>query len=283
MKKKMIRLGLTLSFALLVLCHFSVSGAKVIESSWAATPVMIDGSGADWEGVAFTEYKPTKADYAFRNDAENLYVLFVFKEPREFMSSIRDTGMTVWLNTEGKNRKDYGIRFMIKTVSAEDYIVIYEEMAKIQLTEEQKTKIKSKKAYQVFHNEVIDKDGEPVQIVSGPAAPAFNTAGGGETVSYEFKIPLKKDETHPVGIGTDPGNTIKVGFEWGGSTPEMRQDKLANQTSQGVQGQAESGTSSATGERGVSGSSLTGGLGSMARLRSPKYIFWSEVQLADNR
>jgi hypothetical protein len=280
MKHKKIIWGLCLSFAVLAFCNLSLSGAKIIQSDWAAVPALIDGSNADWEGVTFTEYKPTKVDYAFRNDAENLYALFVFKSPREFMSSIQSTGMTVWLNTEGKNRKDYGIRFRIVTVSADDYIVLLEKMLNEPLPEEKKQAIKAKKAYQVFNNEVIDKEGEPVSIVTGDTAPAFNFSGGQEAIIYEFKIPLKKGGDYPVGIGTEPGNTIKVAFEWGGTLPEDRQEKLRQQIATGAQGRADSATSSATSER--SGGSM-GRMDTMSRLRSPKYIFWSDVQLADNR
>jgi len=282
MKHKKIIFGLCLSFAVLTLCNLSLSGAKIIQSDWAAAPLLVDGSNADWEGVSFTEYKPTKVDYAFRNDAENLYVLFVFKAPREFMSSIRDTGMTIWLSTDEKKSKDYGIRFRIVTVSADDYIDLLEKMLNEPLPEEKKQAIKAKQSYQVFNNEVIDKEGEPISIVTGPTAPAFNFAGTQEAVMYEFRIPIKKGEDHPVGIGTEPGNTIKVAFEWGGTLPEDRQEKLRQQTASGAQGRADSATGGATDERG-GGGSMTGGLGSMSRLRSPKYIFWSDVQLADNR
>lgn len=280
MKHKKIILGLCLSFAVLTFCNPSLSGAKTIQSEWAATPALIDGSNADWEGVTFSEYKPTKVDYAFRNDAENLYALFVFKSPREFMSSIQSTGMTIWLNTDGKNKKDYGIRFRIVTVSADDYIVLLEKMLNEPLPEEKKQAIKAKKAYQVFNNEVIDKEGEPVSIVTGDTAPAFNFAGGQEAMMYEFKIPLKKGGDYPVGIGTEPGNTIRVAFEWGGTLPEDRQEKLRNQIASGAQGRADSATSGATDERG--GGSM-GSMDTISRLRSPKYIFWNDVQLADNR
>ena len=97
MKHKMM-ISIFVCVAVAALCQPALFGAKVIQSAWAAMPLQIDGSNADWEGAEFTEYKATKVDYAFRNDAENLYALFIFKSPREFMSSIRDTGMTVWLN-----------------------------------------------------------------------------------------------------------------------------------------------------------------------------------------
>jgi len=274
-------IGLVASFAILTLCHLNLPAAKTIQSDWAALPLQIDGMNAEWEGATFTEYNPTKVDYAFRNDAENLYVLFVFKDPRGFMSSIRDTGMTVWLNTEGKNRKDYGIRFRTVTLSAENYILLREQMSGQALSDADKAQIMQKKSYTVFHNEVIDKNNEdPVPILVGEKAPAFNMVMGQEVLTYEFKIPLKKGEDQPVGIGTEPGNTIRVGFEWGGTLPEDRQEKLRNSIASSAQGRADSATGSATQER--SGGSM-GSMDTISRLRSPNYTIWTEVQLADNR
>jgi hypothetical protein len=168
-------------------------------------------------------------------------------------------------------------------VTADNYIALLEKVLNEPLPEEKKQAIKAKESYQVFNNEVIDKDGDPVSIVTGPTAPAFDMAGGQEAMIYEFRIPLKKGEDYPVGIGTEPGNTIKVGFEWGGTLPEDRQEKLRQQTAQGAQGTGQGAASTLTGETGTQGTSLTGGLGSLSRLRSAKYIFWSDVQLADNR
>lgn len=280
MKYKKILFGLGLSFALVTLCSLGLSGAKTVQSEWAAAPLQIDGSHADWEGASFTEYKPTKVEYAFRNDAENLYALFIFNAPRDFMSSIRETGMTVWLNTESKNQKNYGIRFRIISITADAFITLYEQTSNVQLTEDQKSKIKEKKSHQVFHNEVIDKDGEPISIVTGPAAPAFDYTGGQEAVMYEFRIPLKKGGEQPVGIGTEPGNTVRVGFEWGGTLPETRQDKLRQSIASGAQGRADGATRGATDERSGGG---MGSMDNMSRLRSPKYIIWTDVQLADNK
>lgn len=283
MKQKTFLYGFCLTFAVLALCSLNLSASKVVQSDWLAAPLTIDGSSGDWEGVTFATYKRTEVDYAFRNDSENLYVLFVFRNPREFMSSIRDTGMTLYLSTEGKNKKDYGIRFQVKTVSADDYIVLLEQMLEEPMPEEKKSAIRAKqKAYPVFHNEVISKDEELPPLTTGPNAPSFNYAGR-DAITYEFKIPLKKDEAHPVGIGTEPGNEIRIGFEWGGSSKESRQEKLKSQTASGTAGRAESGTGSLAGERGVAGASLKGGLGTMSRLRAAKYIFWTDVKLADKQ
>lgn len=276
-RKKMIN-SLIICSAMLALCAPGISKDVVVQSVWATTPVKIDGSTDDWQGDALTLYKKTKVDYAFRNDSENLYVLFIFKNPRKFMSTINETGMTLWLNTEGENNKNYGIKFQIKTVSADNYISLLERMG-MSVPEEKKKEIRKKPTYRVFHNEVIDKEGAASLIEATTIGPVWNFGGKKELI-YEFRIPLRRGEGQPVGIGTEPGKSIKVGFEWGGLTDEMKKERLAKQIEGSTSGRAESGTT-LTGERRVSGSGTgSSGLGSFSRIRAKKYSFWTDVTLA---
>ncbi len=115
---------LFLFFMVLALCISGFSKEKKVEGIWASIPVIIDGSNSEWINGPFIFEKKVKVDYAFRNDSENLYVLFIFKDTK-YLSSIDQTGMTLWLNTEGKKKKDYGIKFQRKIVSAEDYISFF--------------------------------------------------------------------------------------------------------------------------------------------------------------
>lgn len=286
MKHSKIMYSFFLCFVILAFCSLGIAKDKVVQSQWTATPPTIDGSNSDWEGGTLTLYKKVQVDYAFRNDADNLYVIFIFNEPRKIlskqsvMSTIRDSGITLWFNTDGKKKKDYGIRFAIKTVSADNYIQIVERMMGETMPEEKRQQIKAKESYQIFHNEVIDKEGEAPAITSGPTAPAFSTSGGREQVIYEFKVPLKKDETHPVGIGTQPGGSLTIGFEWGGSTKEMRQQKITGQTARGSTANAAGASGSLTGETRASGG---GRMNAMAGLRAVTHIFWSDVKLADKQ
>ena len=104
--------------------------------------------------------------------------------------------------------------------------------------------------------------------------------GGKKELTYEFRIPLRRGEDQPVGIGTEPGKSIKVGFEWGGLTKEAKQRKLAGQIEGGTAGRAQGGTGNfGRSERGAS-TSTTGGLGSFRGIRAKKYSFWTDVTLA---
>jgi len=260
---------------------FYVSGVSKdikIDSIWASSPVKIDGLNSEWEGDTLAFEKKVKVNYAFRNDAENLYVLFIFNAP-EFMSSIRQTGMTVWLNAEGEKKKDYGIKFNMQMIAADVYISLLEKKMG-PLPEEKKKEIKARPAYPLFKNEVIDKKGEDFVISSGPSAPVFNSKQGKNMTVYEFRIPLKKGEGQPVGIGADPGKNIKVGFEWGGMTKEMREERMKQLGASSAKAREGGATGSLTAERRAGGDSAP--LSSIRR-GAKKYSFWTDVSLAQNK
>ena len=89
-----------------------------------------------------------------------------------------------------------------------------------------------------------------------------------------------------MGIGTAPGGSFTIGFEWGGTTKEMRQDKLTRQTAAGSKGRGTGASGRLTGETTVAGSGLGGAsqFSSMGKnLRAVTYIFWADVQLADKQ
>jgi hypothetical protein len=260
---------------ILALCVPGFSKDKKVESIWATAPVNIDGSKDDWTGDTLTLEKKVKVDYGFRNDSDNLYVLFIFNDPK-FLSTINQAGMTLWLDTQGKKKKDYGIKFRTKMISADTYIALIEKEVG-PLPEEKKKEIKATPSYRIYQNEVIDKKSEDFVITGGPAAPSYKAKRGKDMMIYEFRIPLKKGEGQPVGIGTEPGKMIKIGFEWGGLTKEMREERTKRLGERSAQGRVRSATGQATQERRVGSGSAE--LSSIRR-GAKRYSFWVDLSLA---
>ncbi len=79
MKRKDIFNNFFLGFMILALCVPSIAKDKIVESEWTTNPIKIDGSDNDWNNSALNFRKKVDVDYAFTNDAENLYILFIFK------------------------------------------------------------------------------------------------------------------------------------------------------------------------------------------------------------
>jgi hypothetical protein len=279
-----------LVFLIMGLCVPGFSEDKIVASQWAAGPVKIDGQTNDWDDQVFHFEKKTSVNYAFRNDAENLYVLIVFKDPK-FLSSISLTGMTIWFNSEASKKKNYGIRFMTRPISADEYIAMLEEKAGA-VSEAQKAQIRANQRYVFYDHERIDKTSEETPShfteTQDLRIPLFRNSAQEKTVAYEFFVPLKRLAELSAEIGADPGKTIQVCFEWGGATKGMKEAAAADIGARGARAGAEGATGELTAER-----DYRGGLGDVEgqseslaamRRRLPKqYSFWAEVKLAQNQ
>ena len=267
-----------LIFMILAVSIIGYTKEQKVDSSWVAAPVKIDGSANDWAEDISAFEKKVKVDLAFKNDPEYLYVVFMFKDPK-YLSSISFTGMTLWFNTEGKKKKDYGVKFINKQVTADEYISIAEQQFG-PIPDEKKSKIREKPNYVINYAEVINKESKsssqaPEDVKIRPAI--FASGRQEKMMVYEFAIPLKRVTEQAPGIGTEPGKTIKVGFEWGGTTKEMMMQQLKQTSSGSAKARAGSATSGLKDER-------SGGRETTTRIRRQrKYSFWVDVQLAVNQ
>jgi hypothetical protein len=258
-----------------------------VVSKWTG-PIRVDGSDLEWASDPINSEKSVDVNYAFRNDDRNLYVLFIFKDPK-FLSSIELTGITLYLGPEGKKQKDYGVRFLKKTVNADEIIAIMEKQGP-PLTEERKTEIKAKPMYIAFEAAAVNKKGEvipPSAKTADSDNPAFRVVRQESQMVYEFRVPLASREVHPAGIGSGPGKAIKVGFEWGGLTKEMKDAIMSQLGSEGARASNREapGMSSEDvgGER--SEADYEGSSPSLTAMRNqakrfPKLSFWVDVKLA---
>jgi len=256
----------------------SAGAAKdpVVQSKWTTAPPALDGAVADWSGETFVLNKSLKIEYGVRNDADNLYVLLMFKDP-QFLSSIDRTGLTVYVDAQGKKKKDFGIKFQRKNLTADQLIDTLEKSGET-LTEERKAEIKQRSMYQLYHAAIVDKKGEEVKtesIPQGGHSASFRSGRDGQVVTYELRIPLAARTVTPHGIGTEPGKGIKIGFEWGGMTPEEREARLKGM---GAMTASSGRAGDITEETSVE---APGGAGFESVMRGPKkFDFWADILLA---
>jgi hypothetical protein len=272
MIKNRLILGLAQVVALLLFISISLPAQDVVQSTWTAPPPQIDGRSEDWSGDAVTSEKGVGVDYAFRNDGRDLYILLIFKDPK-FLSSIDMSGITMYASTSGKKDKDSGVRFIKKTVTGEQLIEYMEKMGN-PLAEERKQELKAKPQLILFTATAVNKKGEEV-FPAGPVQdvdlPGFRTGRQENMVLYELRIPLVSRDVHPTGIGAEPGKDIKIGFEWGGMTKEMRE---------AMKGQARGTATGADAARDSATGTYMGSPPSTGPAGPKKYSFWVDVKLA---
>ena len=269
---------LLLSLLILAVCFAGFSKEKAVESMWVESSLSIDGLDDDWVGDALNFEKKFDVDYAFRNDADNLYVLFIFKDP-VYQSTIKDTGMTLWINTEGKKKKKYGIHFNTRRVAADSLISILEKQ-KGPLPEAEKNNIRSKPFYFFYQGDVKDKKGKiltPTALGGELAVPLFRAQAKQKMMVYELVMSLRILEKLSAKHKMEPGKTVKVGFEWGGLTERMKAQRMARLEQGAVKDSERRAKDVREGE-----SQRTGGSSAEARLsKGPKkYSFWVDVELA---
>jgi hypothetical protein len=262
---------------------------KVVESMWAAGPMSIDGIAQEWDASTPIVDEGSKVEYALRNDGRNLYIIMVFRTPpptvraKIFPKSTLDyTGMRIFFTTGAKKSKDYGILFQKKQYTADALIASLEKQGRT-ATEAQKAEIRKKPTHIVFTEEVIKpkKAATATGTADEAEPPVFRALEKGPLAVCEFRIPLGR-------IGAEPGQTVKLGFEWGGMTAQILRDMMAGRADQSVtagDGGVKSDSGFGDSDSGTVGSggfgTTGGGVGEMGRNpRYAKHAFWVEAKLA---
>jgi len=270
MKKLRSFVGLIQISVLMLFVPAVLTAGEIVQSKWAAPPPSIDGQIEEWQGDAMSSQKNVGVEYALRNDGSNLYAIFIFKDPK-FLSSIEMTGMTLYASTSGKKDKDYAVRFVKKTVNGEQLIAYMEKQGQ-PLSEERKQELINKPQFVVFEATAVNKKGEEI-FPAGPVPdvdlPGFRYGRQQDQIVYEFRIPLCSRDHHPAGIGAEPGKDVKLGFEWGGMTSQMKE---AMRGRGGGGTGTDMTTETATGRYDGQVPDVTRG--------PKKYSFWVDVKLA---
>lgn len=243
---------------------------KPADSVWAAQPPKIDGTGKDWEGTTFAQWEKGAVQYAFRNDGNNLYLLFMITDPK-MRSTIEELGLTIFVDPAGKESKDYGINFRRKRITANESIALLEKQGFV--SDEQKEKMRAAPFYNYYFAVVVNSKGEIVPVPQGVAGPPalFKYATEKKTLVNELMIPLVRVNPALPGLGAAPGATLSIGFEWGGPTEEQRK---ALARARGAQSNI-SNEQVAQGQQ----TDITAGARNIERMPM-KHTFWTPVKLA---
>lgn len=265
-----------------VLAPSLVSAEKVIPSQWAAATVRVDGTNQEWQDAAMIAEKGSKAEYALRNDDKYLYILFVFKAVT-VLSTYEMSGMKVYYSFDGKKSKSDGFHFVKKTITADELIANLEKNGET-LTDEKKAGYRQQKAYMIYEGMPLDPSKPAPAVAAGPADPPTFRDKLSEKISVvEFRIPLARI-VQAGGSMAAPGSSLKLGFEWGGMTAEMRSAYMARMADSGSQARGQGGgafdpAKKGNEEGGQGSGGIEGGIG-RPDPRTKKHSFWVDIQLA---
>lgn len=197
---------------------FPGCNGRRLDSQWTSSKMTIDGATDDWSGLSRFKFDDENIIVGAANDDSNLYLMFRFSDA-QLARSISRQGVTIWFNADGKKEETFGITYRNKLSAA------FEQDGKPPMQQDEHNpndgfQMLQEAAFEQL--EVHDPAHDfPVHVRAngsgGPAASFAQEIG----FTYEFAIPLRTDSSG-FAIGTKPGETIRIGFKYGGMDPEQR-------------------------------------------------------------
>lgn len=259
--------------------------SDTIQNQWANHEITIDGKNSDWAGIAHYTLEDQRIVMGLTNDENNLYLKFTTSDER-MARRVQMMGVTVWLNKEGKKKKDYGICY---TGSRELMANRLPGMAPPdrnpgRMDETVRRMPERRRENLPGPGKIIVIEGSEKQERDeiAPEGPAAGSAFEDSEFCYEFKIPLP--------IPVKSGKKIKMGLEWGGMS---QQDRSARQQgiggmrgdfggrTEGGMGGRPGGRGGMPGDMGGPPDDMRGGEGPPGRQGLEKQEVWFEVILAE--
>lgn len=189
-----------------------ISGCKgtKIQNQWVDQEIKIDGSYEDWEGIDQNIIEDQNIVVGLANDENNLYLMFRSND-NQMERRIRMMGVAVWLNKEGKKKKDFGILY---TGSTDLHVSYRPEMrssdSRNPQMEERLQRMMERRRENLAQPGMIiiiqgdEKIERNEYALDGPAAGSAFQNG---IFCYEFRLPIP--------ISTASGGEVKLGFEFG--------------------------------------------------------------------
>ncbi len=216
---------LYLSISMLILLSLNPGcKSQKIPGSWTESEIRIDGKIDDWQNIPVMFYEEEGAAVSFCNDSSWLNIQFRTTDPK-WARSIKVSGITLYFDTNGKQNKDFFIKY-------QGGPPMNELMNKLPARMKEKMPHIGSDPITQFScyikNRIIEK---PIHTdgSEGPAA-AYDTSYG--FYCYEFRLPLEESTIRYYGLGIEPGKPISIGVEWGAmgdmknSRPDMNERSI---------------------------------------------------------
>ena len=241
-------LACTLLSAIVLLAVVALSGCSStleLTSRWTNHELKVDGTGTEWND-ATTLIPGPQVLVGIKNDRENLYVCLRTSN-RITQVQMLALGTTVWIDTEGKKNKTFGIQFPVSG------LIQGRRFPSQQNPEELRRLIDAaQRQFEILgpgkdeRRRIADKQEKGLDVHLG-------FADG--TLTYELKIPLHKTPEHAYAVGADPSKLLTIGLETGDYSDAMRAQ---------LSGSSRPAGGSGGGRGGRGGGQSPGGMGSDA-------------------
>jgi hypothetical protein len=244
--------------------------ASELTSFWTPEPIAVDGEVTDWDSIPTVYLEDEGVVVGICNDSINVYIMYRFRDAKS-LRAIRMTGLSIWLDANGKKKKEFGIRYNggppfeeIQRLTGTD-----EENSFGNMSPERRERMMQRMSGDKEQFTVIYRGKEQRETIptNGSRGPAVSFASSDGFIAYEFSIPLQTSDYGTFGLGAQPDKKIGVGSAWGGRPEREGRDG-------GMMGMGSGG-----GDGGRGGG--PGGRGGGGRMQMPeKQEFWFKTELA---
>lgn len=260
----------TLSTGLATLVALSGCASTLeLTSRWDKGEIKIDGQSSDWENSLYY-VSSSNASVGVRNDKDFLYICLITPD-RSTQMQIIGMGLTVWLDSEGKGKKNFGIRFPLGRMSGGRPVM--RPGANANPEEMQRMLELAQRELEILASSEDQRHRLVVMQAPGIGAKLGFSQG---TLVYELKVPQVKSSDHPFAIGQNDFQILSVGFETTPLSAEAPRDRANMRGGRGAPG----GRSGGRGSSQPTGDPAEGGDGRPERPQAFK--LWTNVQLASS-
>jgi hypothetical protein len=196
-----------------------VCGTADVIACWTEAQMSIDGQAVDWDGIPTTYLDDEGAVVGMCSDSGQVYVLFRIRDARSALH-IRRSGLTVWLNADGKKKKEFGVRYFggpqlseIRELLGAGEDGQRPDMPPERIARMEEMSLGTGELCRVIYRAKEQPDTIPTD---GSRGPAVGYAPGNGLFTYELAVPLQASDYAIFGMGAQPGQKICLGVEWGG-------------------------------------------------------------------
>ncbi len=256
--------------------------AEEIKSGWATTAMIIDGDGDEWRDRGFTYFDGDKTAIAVLNDSTDIYLIVISRDEGNVMQMER-SGIVVWLNGDGKKKRDYGFRYRAGRLAKEQRRMPEGFDPPAEMTE-RREQMEAEQARLRKVITVFDQKRASEISSKGEQGPAAAATFGKEIYAFEFKIPILTAGAEGYGLSRKENGQTMIGIETGFLTEDEKKamrDRRQPPEGGGMKIGMGSQDGPTTGGGGMGGRGRLGEPGGMRD--SGKMELWLKVELASGQ
>ncbi|MDO9577644.1 MAG: hypothetical protein Q7J16_07140 [Candidatus Cloacimonadales bacterium] len=212
-------------FGIVMIAVILLQGCNMIqlESLWRDREITIDGNDKDWIDAQYY-LKDYNVVLGVMNDENFLYLCF-YPTTQELTRQLITRGCTLWINTEGKKKKEVGIHFPLGMQNPQ----MFEKLDKSeqQMPNDKKMELPNIEKMLLTlpkELEIIGPVRNDVVKMKLSELTGLEMAVGAHKglFAYELKIPLYADSGNSFSLNVKPNAEFLIGFE----TPKIEQPKI---------------------------------------------------------